>query len=53
MRRLAAFLVSYIGWFILDCLTLGVLFLIHTAPRFKLDYIKIADILLEREQDNE
>ncbi len=53
MRRLAAFLVSYIGWFILDCLTLGVLFLLHTAPRFKFDYIKIADILLEREQDHE
>ncbi len=53
MRRLAAFLVRYIGWFILDCLTLGVLFLIHTAPRFKLDYIKFADILLEREQDHE
>lgn len=53
MRRLAAFLVSYIGWFILDCLTLGVLFLLHTAPKFKFDYIKIADILLEREQDHE
>lgn len=53
MRRMVRFLMKYIGWLMLDCLTLGVLFLLHTAPRFKLDYIKFADTLPEREQDHE
>ena len=53
MRRLAAFLLKYLGWLVLDCLSIGVLFLLHTAPQFTFDYIKIADTLLEREQDHE
>lgn len=53
MRRLIRFYLGYLGWLLLDCLTLGVLWLLHTAPRFYMDYIKLADTLLERVKDNE
>ncbi len=53
MWSMVGFIFRYAGWFLLDLLTLGVLWLIHTAPRFKLDYIKYSDTLLERAQDNE
>ena len=53
MRSMIRFLWGYVGWLLLDVLTLGVLWLMHTAPRFTLNYIKYSDTLLEREYDNE
>ena len=53
MWRMARFILGYAGWLVLDVLTLGVLWLLHTAPRFTLEYIKLSDTLLEREHDNE
>lgn len=53
MWAMIRFLLSYVGWLLLDVATLGVLWLMHTAPRFALDYIKYSDTLLEREYDNE
>lgn len=53
MWTMVRFLLGYFGWLLLDILTLGVLWLMHTAPRFGLDYIKFSDTLLERAHDNE
>lgn len=53
MWGMVRFLLGYVGWLLLDVLTLGVLWLMHTAPRFTLNYIKYSDTLLEREYDNE
>ncbi|MBQ9079745.1 MAG: hypothetical protein IJY27_01615 [Clostridia bacterium] len=48
MWRTVGFILSYTGWFVLDCLTLGVLFIIHTAPHFGAAYMIFSDISLER-----
>ena len=42
-KRILGFFVRYIGWLLLDILTLGVLLIIHTAPRFAADYAVFAD----------
>lgn len=42
-KQLLGLILPYIGWFLLDVLTLGVLLIIHTAPRFAADYTVFAD----------
>ena len=42
-KPLLKLLLPYIGWLLLDILTLGVLLIIHTAPRFAADYTVFAD----------
>ena len=41
--QILGLLARYTGWLVLDVLTLGVLFIIHTAPRFAADYTVLAD----------
>lgn len=41
--QILGLIARYIGWFVLDALTLGVLFIVHTAPRFAADYTVLAD----------
>ena len=45
-KQLLGFLLPYIGWLLLDVLTLGVLLIIHTAPRFAADYTVLSDEVL-------
>lgn len=42
-KQILALLLPYLGWLVIDALTLGVLFIIHTAPRFTADYAVFAD----------
>lgn len=42
-KQMLGLLLPYIGWLLLDVLTLGVLLIIHTAPRFAADYTAFAD----------
>ena len=42
-KQLLGLLMPYMGWLLLDALTLGVLLIIHTAPRFAADYTAFAD----------
>lgn len=46
-KQLLGLLMPYIGWILLDILTLGVLLIIHTAPRFAADYTAFADEALQ------